>query len=96
MPFFLSIVKDVQISPFYALTIKGETHIFWGIFCVSHYKNILDIRKIAPSNSILQDGVGDFSGNFFDLNEPHFKEVIFPNEAVTNFLDETMNEIGIV
>src|SRR3989344_1772116 len=47
MPFFLSIVKDVQISPFYALTIKGETHIFWGIFCVSHYKNILDIRKIA-------------------------------------------------
>ena len=45
MPFFLSIVKDVQISPFYALTIKGETHIFWGIICVSHYKNILDIKK---------------------------------------------------
>ena len=67
MPFFLSIVKDVQISPFYALTIKGETHIFWGIICVSHYKNILDIRKIAPSNSIFQDGVGDFSGNFFDF-----------------------------
>ena len=28
---------------------------------------LLDIRKIAPSNSIFQDGVGDFSGNFSDF-----------------------------
>ena len=30
-----------------------------------------------------------------ELKEPHFNDVIFPKEAITNFLDETMNEIGI-
>lgn len=41
-PFFheyhLIIVKDADVFPFCALTIEGETHILWGITCVSHYR----------------------------------------------------------
>ena len=44
-----AIVKDVQISSFYALTIKGETHIFWGIIYVSHY---IFSRQILKSSKI--------------------------------------------